>query len=298
MATVALSGIITPSNVVTAASTTTLTNKTISGASNTLSNIPLSTGVTGTLPIANGGTGTTSTTFVNAATNVTGTLPVANGGTGAATLTANNVLLGNGTSALQVIAPSTSGNVLTSNGTTWASTAPSSGAIAYLSTTSTAGASSLAISLSAYTATYNAFKIVCTNFYGLTTTADFEVRINNSASGYISGGGGGRDTQGSGSFGWGARNTTQMMSSYSSTDTLASPSVTVFDLNFFNMNTSSEKFAVGTMVQALKTGSVGGNGVGGVLGGMWVNGATPTSINIVSSGTFVATVLLYGIKTS
>lgn len=44
--------------------------------------LPLSTGVTGTLPIANGGTGTTSTTFVNAATNVTGTLPVANGGTG------------------------------------------------------------------------------------------------------------------------------------------------------------------------------------------------------------------------
>jgi len=65
--------------------------------------------------------------LVNLATNVTGTLPVANGGTGSATLTANNVLLGNGTSALQAIAPSTSGNVLTSNGTTWASSAaPSS----------------------------------------------------------------------------------------------------------------------------------------------------------------------------
>ncbi len=38
--------------------------------------------VTGTLAVANGGTGTTSTTFVNLATNVTGTLPVANGGTG------------------------------------------------------------------------------------------------------------------------------------------------------------------------------------------------------------------------
>jgi hypothetical protein len=37
------------------------------------------------LPIASGGTGTTSTTFVNLATNVTGTLPVANGGTGTAT---------------------------------------------------------------------------------------------------------------------------------------------------------------------------------------------------------------------
>lgn len=53
-----------------------------------------------------------------------GLLPVANGGTGATTLTANNVLLGNGTSAVQVVAPGTTGNVLTSNGTTWASTAP------------------------------------------------------------------------------------------------------------------------------------------------------------------------------
>jgi hypothetical protein len=55
---------------------------------------------------------------------VTGTLPVGNGGTGAATFTANNVLLGNGTSAFQVVAPGTSGNVLTSNGTTWTSAVP------------------------------------------------------------------------------------------------------------------------------------------------------------------------------
>jgi len=39
MATVALSGIITPTNVVTAASTTTLTNKTIAFGSNTLSDV-------------------------------------------------------------------------------------------------------------------------------------------------------------------------------------------------------------------------------------------------------------------
>ena len=52
------------------------------------------------------------------------TTPVSAGGTGSTTLTANNVLLGNGTSALQVVAPGTAGNVLTSNGTTWASTTP------------------------------------------------------------------------------------------------------------------------------------------------------------------------------
>lgn len=62
-------------------------------------------------------------------TTLTATTPVAasSGGTGRATLTANNVLLGNGTSALQQIAPGTTGNVLTSNGTTWASSAPALG---------------------------------------------------------------------------------------------------------------------------------------------------------------------------
>jgi hypothetical protein len=43
------------------------------------------------------------------------------GGTGQSSLTANNVILGNGTSAVQFVAPGASGNVLTSNGTTWAS---------------------------------------------------------------------------------------------------------------------------------------------------------------------------------
>tara|TARA_R110000822_G_scaffold174465_1_gene314083 strand:+ start:163 stop:930 length:768 start_codon:yes stop_codon:yes gene_type:complete len=54
-------------------------------------------------------------------------LPVANGGTSLTTLTANNVILGNGASAPTFVAPSTSGNVLTSNGTTWQSTAPATG---------------------------------------------------------------------------------------------------------------------------------------------------------------------------
>lgn len=48
-------------------------------------------------------------------------LPVASGGTGLATLTANNVILGNGTSTPQFVAPGTTGNVLVSNGTTWTS---------------------------------------------------------------------------------------------------------------------------------------------------------------------------------
>ena len=57
----------------------------------------------------------------SAALITSGTLAVANGGTGATTLATNNVILGNGTNAVQVVAPGISGNVLTSNGTTWQS---------------------------------------------------------------------------------------------------------------------------------------------------------------------------------
>jgi hypothetical protein len=64
---------------------------------------------------------------IGLATHVSGTLPVANGGTGATSLTANNVILGNGTSAVQAVAPGTTGNVLTSDGTTWTSAAAGGG---------------------------------------------------------------------------------------------------------------------------------------------------------------------------
>jgi len=71
-----------------------------------------------------GSTGLTPSTATAGAVTLAGTLAVANGGTGSSTLTANNVILGNGTSAVQAVAPGTTGNVLTSNGTTWASQTP------------------------------------------------------------------------------------------------------------------------------------------------------------------------------
>ena len=84
--------------------------------------------------------------------SISGTIAVANGGTGATTLTANNVLLGNGTSALQVVAPGASGNVLTSNGTTWSSTTPAASGVPY------SGASG-AVNLGAYNLTVNSLTI-------------------------------------------------------------------------------------------------------------------------------------------
>lgn len=51
-------------------------------------------------------------------------LGVTGGGTGLSTLTANNVILGNGSSSPTFVAPGTTGNVLTSNGTTWTSATP------------------------------------------------------------------------------------------------------------------------------------------------------------------------------
>lgn len=91
--------------------------------------VSTSAGTAGQVLLSNGASAPSfgAVPTVNLATGVTGTLPVANGGTGATSLTANNVLLGNGTSAVQVVAPGSSGNVLTSNGTTWQSTAPAGG---------------------------------------------------------------------------------------------------------------------------------------------------------------------------
>ena len=93
--------------------------------------IDLSADVTGTLPVAKGGTGATTASAartslgaaasgansdITSLTGLTSSLSVAQGGTGVQTLTANGVLYGNGTGAIQALAPVASGYVLTSTG--------------------------------------------------------------------------------------------------------------------------------------------------------------------------------------
>ena len=104
---------------------------TISGQEITRGAVVLTTDISGTLPIANGGTNATSAgaalTSLGAAargansditslTGLTTALTVAQGGTGAGTFAANGILFGNGTGAIGATAVGTAGHILTSNG--------------------------------------------------------------------------------------------------------------------------------------------------------------------------------------
>lgn len=147
-----------------AGTTTTVLHGNAAGAPS-YSAVALATDVSGTLPVANGGTnsttalsgqsimisngtqvvqgaaGTTSTVLhgnasgaptygqVALGSEVSGTLPVANGGTGATTHTANNLLAGNGTSAIISTGVTYTANTLTFPAATTVAT--TTGAISY-----------------------------------------------------------------------------------------------------------------------------------------------------------------------
>jgi hypothetical protein len=113
-----------------------------------------------TLPAANG-------TVLQSGTAVT----VAQGGTGLATLTANNVLLGNGTGTPNFVAPGANGNILTSNGTTWASTAPTSGVTQVAPVATTSGT---AIDITGIPSTA---KVIIVNFNAVSTNGSSNVQV-------------------------------------------------------------------------------------------------------------------------
>lgn len=107
---------------------------TTAGSGDNTTRIATTAFVTGAVTAATGSLGTMSTQNANNV-NITGgtitgitDLAVADGGTGRSTLAANAVVLGNGTSGVNTVAPGSSGNLLVSNGTTWtAATLASSG---------------------------------------------------------------------------------------------------------------------------------------------------------------------------
>lgn len=121
------------------------------------------------LPIANGGTGSTSTTYCSLTTNVTGTLPVANGGSGATTLT--GVLKGNGTSAFSAATAGTD-YVAPGTATNFTATQTFTGSSSALATVLTDAAEVATVSATAATGTIN---------YDVTTQAVLYYTSNASA---------------------------------------------------------------------------------------------------------------------
>jgi hypothetical protein len=144
--------------------------------------VNLTTNVTGTLPIANGGTGTTSTTFANLTTNVTGTLPIANGGTNStATATAGGAGYGTGT-AHAYTAAGTAGQLLQSNGTgapSWVTA--SSGALVYISTVTASSSATVSVSLGS---TYENYLLIANGVTSSSTQQILQLQFNGIVANY------------------------------------------------------------------------------------------------------------------
>lgn len=159
-----------------------LTNKTISGSSNTISNISLASQVTGNLPVGNlnSGTGASGTTFWRG------------DGTWATPAGAGDVLGPGSTTQYKIpywdsvtktlvdgVAPGTSGNVLTSNGTQWASSTPAKGW--ELLSTVTASSSATVNITSGFGSNYNVYHLVLDRLVMATDDVQLLLRVSEDA---------------------------------------------------------------------------------------------------------------------
>jgi hypothetical protein len=119
-------------------------------------------------------------------TGVTGTLPVANGGTGATSLTSSRLLLGNGTGAVQVADSGTAGQTLFSNGSgvapTWGTS--TAGAVVLLATTT--ASSSANVLFTGLSTTYKTYMVVVDVAIPATNATEFRVQMStNGGSSYV-----------------------------------------------------------------------------------------------------------------
>jgi len=164
----------------------------VSGTDYSAGTAGLTTGIiksttgTGALTIAVAGDfPTLNQNTTGTASNVTGTVVVANGGTGQISLTSKGILFGNGTSAVGITSAGTAGQVLTSNGAgvdpTFQTAAGGSGAMVLLATL-TPTVSVNVDSLNSFNSTYDAYWI---HGQGITPSAQDSMRIRLANSGTV-----------------------------------------------------------------------------------------------------------------
>lgn len=184
------------SGFITGSGSVTLTNKTISGATNTITNVSLTSGVTGTLPIANGGTALTSTPtngqlFIGNGTNYTlaaltaGTGIGVSNGAGSITLSTSGAYTANGytMSTARILGRTTASTgaaeeISIGSGLTLAAGSLSADAVGGITSISSGSLSSTAVSITNIPDTYSVLILKISGASCDTTTREILIRCD------------------------------------------------------------------------------------------------------------------------